>query len=388
MSRGALTALGLGQLVNWGVLYYAFAVLLAPVQAALSTASWVVTGAFSLALLVSAVLAPAVGRWSDRGRAPRVMLVGGLGAAALLTLWTMVPGVWTLYAVWAGLGACMSAVLYEPAFAVVTRSHPSPASRLQALALVTLYGGLASTVFLPLTAALVNWKGWRATVAMFAGLLIVSTIVTAGATHGAAGSNPSIVSRPSPSRPLPARGVAFLAVIFGASSLATASFIATLVPTLGERGLSPAVAASLGGLFGLLQLPGRALLVNRHVAISADALVIVSLSLQAAGLVIIAASSAAVTVGVGVMAFAAGSGLTTVARPLVAQSHFGVEHSGVVNGRLVQAQQLVRATGPIAASATAGESSHTYVLLLLAVMLGTVAGAATIRWRGRPAAST
>ena len=93
MSPAAITALGLGQLVNWGVLYYAFAVLLQPVQAELALPAWVITGAFSLALLVSAVLAPAVGRWSDRGHARAAMVLGGIGVAALLAVWSVVPGV-------------------------------------------------------------------------------------------------------------------------------------------------------------------------------------------------------------------------------------------------------------------------------------------------------
>jgi hypothetical protein len=83
MRRRALIALGIGQCINWGALYYAFAVLVVPLQRELRVETWTVTGAFSLALLMSAALAPTVERWGDRGRAPFVMQLGGLSAAEL-----------------------------------------------------------------------------------------------------------------------------------------------------------------------------------------------------------------------------------------------------------------------------------------------------------------
>lgn len=373
MSAGAITALGLGQLVNWGVLYYAFAVLLLPVQHELGVPGWVVTGAFSLALLVSAVLAPAVGRWSDRGHAPRAILLGGVGGAALLAIWAWSPGVVTLYLVWAGLGVCMATALYEPAFAVVIRAHGSTDRRLRALAIVTLYGGLASTVFLPVSDWLVTWAGWRGAVVILAGLLLASTVITAiGVRDVATTTTDSVDPSVAPAQ-LPAAAIRSLALVFGLSSLASASFIANLVPALGERGVTPASAALMGGLFGVMQLPGRALMVNARVSLSADALVAVSLVLQAIGLLVVAALPTAGAVAVGVMTFAAGSGLTTLARPYLVQGRFGVAQAGIVNGRLARAQQLARAAGPIAASTAATVTSHATVLVLLGVTLSALA---------------
>ena len=82
-SRRAVIAIGIGQLVNWGVLYYAFGVLLLPVEETLQAPRWIVAGAFSLSLLISALVAPAVGRLADRGQGPAVMQAGGLVAAGL-----------------------------------------------------------------------------------------------------------------------------------------------------------------------------------------------------------------------------------------------------------------------------------------------------------------
>ena len=51
MTSRANLALGIGQLVNWGVLYYAFGVLMVPLERDLGVGRSVVAGAFSLALL-------------------------------------------------------------------------------------------------------------------------------------------------------------------------------------------------------------------------------------------------------------------------------------------------------------------------------------------------
>src|SRR5512134_2930530 len=116
MTPRAVAALGIGQCVNWGVLYYAFAVLVVPIGRELAVPTWVVTGAFSVALLLSGAMAPAVGRWIDEGHGAAVMRAGGIAAAALMIAWTLMPGVLALYVVWAGLGLCMAATLYEPVF--------------------------------------------------------------------------------------------------------------------------------------------------------------------------------------------------------------------------------------------------------------------------------
>ena len=62
--------------------------------------------------------------------------------------------------------------------------------------------------------------------------------------------------------------------------MAGAAFVANLVPALGERGIAPETAAVLGGAIGVMQLPGRALLL--HGAASASPSRLLTLSLLSA----------------------------------------------------------------------------------------------------------
>ena len=385
MTRRAVVALGMTQCVNWGVLYYAFTVLVVPVSADLGTPPWVATGAFSLALLVSALSSPIVGARIDRGRGPAMMRAGGWSAAALLLLWAAFPGVASLYVVWIGLGACMATTLYEPAFAIVAGAQADPAERLRALALVTVFGGVASTVFLPSTDLLVRTAGWRIAVVALAAAVAASTMLTQAVVL--ADVQPGRIG-PEPSRAAPdhARsddtGRAFLwaALTFGFASFASAGLTANLVPALAERDVSPATTALLGGALGLMQLPGRLLLSAGTRAGSPARLIAVSLALQAAGLAGVLLASSAGAVAVALMVFAAGAGLATLARPHFTQTWFGVDRSGTLNGRLARWQQLARAAGPIGAAVLASGVGYGAVLGGLGMVFAVLA----ITWHRGP----
>ena len=131
------------------------------------------TGAFSLALLVSAVAGIAVGRHLDR-RGPRALMTAGSVAGVLLVLaWSQVDGLAAFYLLWVAIGVVMAAVLYEPAFTVLAKWFPEPAERRRAMTAMTLVAALASFIFLPLAQALIDAHGWRDALVVLAVVLAV-----------------------------------------------------------------------------------------------------------------------------------------------------------------------------------------------------------------------
>jgi hypothetical protein len=370
--------IGVGQLVNWGVLYYAFGVLLLPVQQTLEVPQWMVAGAFSLALLVSAAIAPTIGHAIDRGHGPLIMTAGGFATAVLLGIWAAFPSIATLYLVWAGLGLCMASVLYEPAFAMVGRFVEQPTDRLKALAVVTVFGGLASTVFLPLTAMLVRSLEWRGAVAVLAVLVALSTIVVSRAAHTIARRAPIAADSPAGDRlsSIPTgRPPGFGAVlfVFGSATLAHAALTTTLVSSLAARGISATTAAFLGGLMGLMQVFGRTLLMHGSLSGSPARLTVISLALQSAGMALLAVGPSAPLLGLGIGIFAIGAGLTTLVRPYLVQTLFAIERSGYLNGLLARVQQLARAAAPIAAVGIGSAVGYGVLFALFAVHFGVLA---------------
>ncbi|MBK8026584.1 MAG: MFS transporter [Chloroflexi bacterium] len=115
-----------------------------------------------------------VGAWIDRHGARHLMTLGSVCATLLVIAWSTVSTLPAFYALWIGLGICGAAVLYDPAFAVV--AHWFHARRSTALVVITLAAGLASTIFLPLSDALLNAFGWRMAVLILGLFLGVVTI--------------------------------------------------------------------------------------------------------------------------------------------------------------------------------------------------------------------
>ena len=100
-----VVTLSLTEITSWGILYYTFPVFLGPMEQTLHWSQASLTGAFSLALLVSGLMAVPVGRWLDRTRSPRALMAAGslLGAAALV-VWSSVAALPVFYALWIALG--------------------------------------------------------------------------------------------------------------------------------------------------------------------------------------------------------------------------------------------------------------------------------------------
>ena len=166
-----VTALAFSQLVAWGILYYAFAVIQTPMGLENKWTMPQMNGAFSLALAISGLSAYHVGRHIDRQGGRRVMFVGALLAAAGLCGWSQATALWHFYLAMAVVGVAASMTLYEAAFAVVARLAPTDYRR--GITTITLLGGLASTCFIPLTHFLVEYAGWRATLLVFAAIMVM-----------------------------------------------------------------------------------------------------------------------------------------------------------------------------------------------------------------------
>lgn len=372
MRPQAVWAIGVGQLINWGILYFAYSVLLIPLEEAFHVPRWVVAGAFSFGLLVSAAAAPTIGRLADRGQGPAVMRAGGLLAGTLLIAWALVPTLWMTFVVWGFLGLCMAGILYEPVFAIVGRAFSDPDGRLRAIATVTVMGGLASTAFLPGTSALVVRFGWRGAVVVLGVAIAVATLIVAQIAFrdlewSAQSIRDAVIGdRSAPGATLP--GLQRLALIFAISIVVNAAVSSNLVAALIDRGLIATYAATVAGTFGIMQLPGRLLLTNRSFTPNPVNLLLFSFALQVIGLMVLIAHGT-FAMWAGVILFASGAGLTTLARPFLVLHQYGSEHAGYANGVIARSQQLARAAGPVAAAAMAGATGYGPVFAAAAVLL-------------------
>ncbi|RYJ00160.1 MAG: MFS transporter [Acetobacteraceae bacterium] len=166
--RRVALLLGIAQTLAWAGTYYLPALVAPAVVADLGADPALVYGAFSLALLISGLAAPRVGRLIEqRGGRPVLLASSGILATGLGLL-ALLPGLWGWFLGWVVLGLGMALGLYEAAFATLGVLYGQAARR--AITLVTLVAGFASTVGWPLTATLLPLVGWRGTCLAYAGI--------------------------------------------------------------------------------------------------------------------------------------------------------------------------------------------------------------------------
>ena len=256
--RGILWTLCLTEIVSWGVLYYAFAVLGHTIAEDTGWSLARLTALFSAALVVSGVVGIYAGRIIHRHGPRWVMTAGSALAAVALVIIATAPSLPVFAAGWIVAGVAMAGVLYAPAFAAITVWFGP--DRVRALTAVTLVAGLASTVFAPLAAGLVQHLSWRDTYLVLAVVLAILTIAPHAiflrpawpAPHPGDPDAPD--RRPQGTHP---PGFWSLTIAYTAMSICAYAAIINLVPLLAERGYSPTEAAWALGIGGFGQVIGR-----------------------------------------------------------------------------------------------------------------------------------
>lgn len=386
-------ALGVTETVSYGILSYAFPVFLAPMEGELGWSRTALTGAFSVAALVSGLAAIPVGRWVDRHGARGVMTAGSVLAAAVLLGWSRVESLPAFYILAVGLGLAMAAVLYEPAFAVVANWFVMLRGR--ALTVLTFLGGFASVVFVPLASGLVEAHGWRAALLWLAGILTLVTVplhaLLLRRRPEDLGLEPDggrcpWVPAASPAEPsgLPAREAVrstsfrWLSLAFGLSAVATTGVAVHLIPLLLERGYDATFAAAAMGMLGLMALPGRLVLTPLGSRWPRAAVTAAIFALSALGLTVLLGTRSALGVWVFVALFGAGFGAITPARAALVAELYGRESYATIAGTLALVLAVARAAAPVGLSLLYEAAGGYDVVLWTLILLSLVCAAAVI----------
>lgn len=353
-------------MTSWGVIYYAFSVLLAPMQQELGWPQAHFTGGFSLALFISGIVALPIGRWLDQHGARGLMTLGSCLATVLVVAWANVQTLLAWYLIWAGLGVAMAAILYEPAFAVVATWFQR--KRQHALTILTVGGGLASVVYVPLITRLLSTMAWREVLLWLAGGLAILTIPLHGlvlrakpADLGllpdgeplpvvATASTPPIQPSMSLSKALRVGAFWWLALAFGLTTMATFTLGVHLISAIKAQGYAPEIQALAVAILGGSQIPSRILIgsIGRRLP-QAQLAWMLCLVQSLAFAIFLSVPSVA-----GLMLFAclfgAGSGALTPTRAALVADVFGSAQYASISGALALLTTTARALAPVLAS--------------------------------------
>lgn len=412
---GAVTALGITQLIGWGTSFYLPAVFAHRIAEDTGWSLTLVFAGFSWNLIVAGAMSRRIGEMIDRLGAPRVMTIGSaLMAMGLLMLATATTTV-QLFAAWTILGVASRAALYDAAFAALAAIFGQGARR--AISLLTLWGGLASTVFWPLGHFLVEAIDWRWSTAVYALLnLGVCLPLHRGfaAMHAPApiAAPPAAAAAASPATPAPAPASASgpaaapsatsgasanprfagaardRALLVFSSILASYSFVfsslsAHLIVVFEGLGLAAATAVSIAALKGVAQVAARFLELLGQRWMSPLAVGVVALALLAAGLLMMRFGPAStLPVSIACLVYGAANGLVTIVRGSVPLVLFGTAGYAGTLGRLAAPSLVSSALAPLAfAWLIERWGVHAGLTLLTLIAMAACAG---MLWLARP----
>ena len=355
-NRDTLPGIGLGvsQIMGYGVLYYAFAILLPNMAAPLGLTLSGIFGVLSVALFFGGFMAPVAGMLTDRFGGRLAMTIGALCAGLATMTLSLVEGPASLFASIVAIEAAAMFVLYPVAFASVSRLDLNISPK-QSITIITLFGGVASTIFWPLTLQLYEAVDWRSTWL----ILGLAYVVICVPLHWAALAGPERDMNsseavhnsdwPELTGSARKRGMRWMVISFVFSGYIMGAVMTLWVTNVEEIGHSAAMAALAGAVIGPFKTVGRflELLISRNLYplqtyfLALGLMMSGFLTLLIAGFTVPGVILAAALYGMG-------DGISTIARGTLPLALFGHKGYGARLGWISSATMAANASAPFA----------------------------------------
>ena len=357
-SRGriaaAIVGLGITQIVGWGTTFSSLTIFGSAIGADLGVSREVVFGGITVMLLVSAVLAPRIGRQADLRGARPVMVVGSIIAALAMAALSMAQSAAIYLVAWVLVGIAMPMMLANTALVGLVQIVGSDARR--SITALMLINGLTGTIFLPLNAWLLGAVGWRYAFVIYALMhLLICVPIHAlvlqrsrsdqvGAPRGGgSGATDGLL-------PPDKRFAAYLMLTVWSCTegLIIWGLYMQIVDVFKGMGLSAAAAVGVWALVGPVQASARFIeltLGNRYSILTTALL---SSGLGCGSFFLILPFGGSVTTAAAFsICLGLGHGFYAIARNTLPLTLFGAREYGTYLGRMMLPQNIVNAAAPV-----------------------------------------
>lgn len=343
-----VVALGISQVVGYGTLYYAFALIAPFVAREFSASTELLFGFLSAGFLAGGVLSPFSGKLMDRWGAARIMTVGSIVMAVMFVLAAWSPNLALFAVVTVAMQVVAIGVEYDAAFAAI--SQVAGVRTQQTITRLTLIAGLSSTLFWPLTGWLLENFGWRMTHVAFAAMhlaLLAPLHFWLWRSHKALPLHRAQVNDTEPL--LRRRGRAsfwLLAVSFAMSSALITALGTHFVPLLAAKqvGASATIVSMVVGPAQVaIRLTNATIWRNLHPLHSA---LIAALALPISSALLLWSSGWGAAAAAFAVVFGVGQGLFSITRGTVPLALFGPQGYGALLGKLAAVRTVLSATAP------------------------------------------
>lgn len=348
----AVWTLALTQALGYACFFYVFAALLLYWQRESWLSAGVIAAGPLVATLVSAMVAPTVGRALDRGQAVAMMAAGPVIGAAALACLALAGGAVGWFVGWIGLGLAQALCLYDVCFGMMIRRFGGQARG--AITRVTLVAGLASTLAFPAGAWLAAEWGWRGAVwcAVGVALGVMLPLQVWGARVLQRGTEAAVTGRDQPrlgwGAVLRMPGFIGLAVLFSLVNLNHWMLVNLIRPMLEALSVAPDLAILAAAVIGPAQVLGRLALAGAgaRLATGTAAWATVGVLMVAPVFLVLAAVWPVAAVGFAACQGAA-MGIVTILRPVLVAETLGEERYGAVAGMMAIPGLAAMAVAPL-----------------------------------------
>ena len=354
VDRHILVALlGLMTILSYGTTYYLLTVLGPAIVAETGWPLPPVVGGLSLGLMASGLAAPWIGRRIERYGGRAALPAACLAVAGGHVVLGLSHSLWLYGVAWILLGLGMAGTFYEAAFASLGRQYGLRARAM--ITMLTLYGGFASTICWPISAALVDLLDWRQTCFIYAAAMAVMSVLLRrcfGPPPPAAtlvpASRGTVGETAAAQRPPRVAALVALGFLLALSATITTVVSVHLIPLLGARDVASSAAVAMGALIGPSQVGARVIeyAIGRRfhplwTLVASTVLMVLGLGLLALGWAWVALT---------LVLYAGGVGLKSIANGTVPLALVGPSGYATIMGRLAMPSLMMQALAPVGAA--------------------------------------
>jgi hypothetical protein len=349
-----VVGLGVTQIISYGTLYYAFAVLEPLISADFGWASVWSFGCFSVALLVGGLAGPLAGRFIDQRGARLALAIGSAASAITLAALSQSQGLLGFVLALVAVEIASTLTQYDAAFAAIAQTRNVKQARL-AITQITIFGGFASTVFWPLTHWLTANLTWREIYLVFGALhlilclpihlFVLRAAQPVDVPSATSRLEPHVQGTLAPEQRL--RAMILVVITFCLTGFAFSALNVHWVAALSELGLSAGIAVAAGALMGPAQVGVRLLdlLFGRRLDPLVSANIAIVFLMAAMAVVLVAGTTYAGVAAFAIL-FGLSQGLTSIVRGVVPLALFGRVGYGARLGMITAIRLIVTSGAP------------------------------------------
>ncbi|MFT5114348.1 MAG: putative MFS family arabinose efflux permease [Parasphingorhabdus sp.] len=370
MNRTTVFKLATAETLIWAISFYMFPAMFPYWEQDLGWDKTTLSGAFTMALLISAFASPIAGRLIDRGHGRLVLVVSTLLIAGGLLVLSFVSQLWHFYLAWALIGVAMAGGLYEACFAFVVWLAGVNAKRF--ITTITLVAGFAGAVSFPSVYWLTELIGWRNCLWVFAGVAVVIILplfLSLPVKRQAPADSQEHDGHHTIGQAIRSPLFWLLAIGFSLIGLEHGMIISHLLPILYDRGIAAEHAVFYAACIGPMQVFGRLVMVVLQRRID---MVIIAMAGSLIMLLAVLALKFSIALTVLALLFVllhgSSYGISSITRPVLTIEFLGSVNFGAISGLIGALYMTMIAIAPLLAAVIWSTSGYDWVLILSAVI--------------------